>query len=221
MAAPYRGSIDPTEAEIQERIDMLATDEAPAAVAARFGLSIGSVYNFASRHRERIADRREELTGVVNAKAADNWIIDQVAAHDTRRYLAESTLLRREEPDLPARDYSKFTRDIDILIHRSTELAGLLPTRVHAQVTEVPYGEVIGGFDEPGVEPEPYQPSEPKRMPDVPAEHRGRVQPNAGSTTNPSGDTPVGPRAEPQRHTYPTGPDQGAFEPAKAPRFLR
>jgi hypothetical protein len=138
--------MDPTEAELQERLDMLARGVTPAVIAVRFGRAPGSIANWASIHKERIADRREELLGIVHVKTADCWIADVVKSTEVREALAEDTIERRADPDLPPRDVSRFTRDIDMLIHRSHEAAGLLPQRVQAQVKYSKATNCIVGF---------------------------------------------------------------------------
>jgi len=126
--------MDPTEAEIQERIDMLAAGYSCPVVALRFGRSPGTIYNFQTRYKDRILARKEELTGEVQAIAAVRWINDVVKSTEVREALAEDTIERRADPDLPARDVSKYTRDIDQLIHRTHEVHGLLPQRIQAEV---------------------------------------------------------------------------------------
>jgi hypothetical protein len=138
--------MDPSDEEIQERIDMLAAGEMPAAVAIRFGRSVGTIYNFASRYKDQIADRKEELYGEIHRKTADHWISDVVKSTGVREALAEDTIERRADPNLDPRDVSKYTRDIDMLIHRSLEAAGLLPQRVQAQVAVTPITNCIVGF---------------------------------------------------------------------------
>jgi len=105
MAATVRGSMDPTPEEIRERIDMLAAGETPAAL--RFGRGVSTIYNFAKRYEDKIADRKEELLGEVHAKTADRWITDQVKSHEVREALADDTIVRRADPELPARDVSR------------------------------------------------------------------------------------------------------------------
>jgi len=137
MAAPVRGSMDPTPEELEERRVMLAKGEPPAAIAVRFGRSLSAIYNQASREKERIARIREEVLGEIDVRTRDRWITDEVKSREVREALAEDTMQRRADPDLPARDVSRYTRDIDMLIHRSHEAAGMLPQRVQAQVEQV------------------------------------------------------------------------------------
>jgi hypothetical protein len=146
MAATYRGAMEPTQAEIQERIDMLAAGESPAAVAVRFGRAVGTIYNFQTRYKDKIADRKEELLGVVHAKTAERWINDVVKSTEVLEALAEDTIERRAEPDLPVRDVSRLNRDARRFIRDAHEVNGMLPQRVQAQVamSHTPY--CIVGF---------------------------------------------------------------------------
>jgi hypothetical protein len=175
--------MDPTEAELQERLDMLAYGVTPAAIAVRFGRAPGSIANWASIHKDRVAARREQLLGIVQVKTAELWITDQVKSHEVREALAEDTIERRADPDLPARDVSRYNRDIDMLIHRSHELAGMLPQRVQAQVEYSRATNCISGFScecgkgcdqvkpwpraeaQPGKAPEPVN-DEPEQTPE-------------------------------------------------------
>jgi hypothetical protein len=74
--------MDPSEEELQERRVRLARGESPAAVAAHFKRSPGTIYNQASRERDLIASIRDGLLDVVDEQAALtdglNWVNDTV-----------------------------------------------------------------------------------------------------------------------------------------------
>ena len=232
MAAPYRGAMDPTEAELQERRVMLATGVSPAAVAVRFGRSVGTIYNQASHEKDLIAALKEELLGVVHAKTAGRWINDVVQSTEVLEALAEDTIERRAEPDLPARDVSRYNRDARQLIRDAHELHGLIKSRVQAEVRSVELVEEVIGFDdlitrgsfasrerspvsgpdpEPVPEPEP-EPVKPGTTPE--ASTRGEASPRsgpvpaefAGRGTTPS--SPPSPSRDPQYE--PPKPDSRA-----------
>ena len=68
---------------------------------------------------------------------------DQAAQAELRQHLAEDILRRRNDPDLPARDVSRYNRDLDQLLYKSAELAGLIKQRTQAEVevkSPLPWG---------------------------------------------------------------------------------
>jgi hypothetical protein len=134
MAAPWRGSENPTPQQVRDRINAHAWGDTHAAIAVRFGISIQASKQFKQTHLPEIEARAEELFGEVNDRTADLWVRDQVAQHQVRMALIEDTIERRADPDLPARDVSRYNRDIDAMLHKAADLEGLIKQRAQAEV---------------------------------------------------------------------------------------
>jgi hypothetical protein len=124
MAAPWRGSMDPTPQERQERIDAHAMGRSHFEIAARFGISVQASRQFKVANKAEVEERARYLNGQVAEEIAQLWVSDQVAVQEFRQWLVEDTLQRREAADLAPRDVSRFTRDMDQLAYRASELAG-------------------------------------------------------------------------------------------------
>lgn len=135
MAANVRGAMDPDEAELQERRVWLARGESPAAIAAYFKRSPGTIYNQASRERELIASIREGLLGVVDAQAAVtdalNWANNVVRSTQVAEANADRLLELSYDPDLPARDVAKYQQTARHWARDAWDLNGIRERGVH------------------------------------------------------------------------------------------
>ena len=146
MAYPIRGSMDPTPEEVQARILAHARGESHFAIASRYKVSVQASKQFKQRHLPEIEAKAKELDGVVLDRTSELWVNDVVAQAELRQHLAEDILRRRDDPDLPARDVSRYNRDIDQLLYKAAELAGLIKQRTQAEVeVTAPFrlGEVL------------------------------------------------------------------------------
>ena len=103
---------------------------------------------FKQRHKGEIEARAAELWGEVHDKVADLWVNDQAALLELRQWLIEDSLQRREAPDLAPRDVSRFTRDLDQLVYRAAELAGLIRQRAQVEVDH----SGIATYEMPGLD---------------------------------------------------------------------
>jgi hypothetical protein len=116
-------------------------------LAAKYGRSHQAVKQFSARNAAEIATRRQVLLGEVDAEGAHLWVSDKV----TRRAapeLIEDLEIRLADEGLDPRLRSRYTRDIDMLLHRVAEEKGELPTRSTVELTEVPVlSHIIEGFD--------------------------------------------------------------------------
>ena len=188
--AGIRGSMDPTPEELDERRDMLAVGISPAATAVRFGRAVGTIYNQQTRDKDKIAARREELLGVVHAKTAGLWINDLVQSTEVLEALADDTIARRAEPNLPARDVSRYNRDARQFIRDAHEVNGLIKQRVQAEVASegtityelvgVDLNEVTKTWGQAGSAVVPAADAVPEPVPvpmcsEVPPEHMGKA----------------------------------------------
>ena len=143
MAAPYRGSEDPPPEEVRERITLHALGVPHAAIAAQYKISVQASRQFKQRRSREIETREQELFGVLQDRIAKRWVSDAEAIQEALEFLIEDTLQRRNAPDLPARDVSRFNRDLDQLLYKCAELAGLIKTRSQAEVevtSSIPLG---------------------------------------------------------------------------------
>jgi hypothetical protein len=162
--------MDPSESELQERRVRLAKGESPAAIAADYGRKPGTVYAQASRERDLIASIRDGLLDVVDEQSALtdglHWVNDIVRSLQV--FETDSDRLRElsYDPELQPKDVERYLKTATQIATRAHDLAGMLKSRVQAQVQHVDLVEHIGGFDEPGLvhhRPEPE--SEPRTMP--------------------------------------------------------
>ena len=101
---------------------------------AEYGISYSACKRFKSRHLPEIERRMALLQLGIHDRASQLWVNDQVELQELRQHLIEDNLHRREEPDLPARDVSRYNRDIDQLLYKASELAGLIKQRTQAEV---------------------------------------------------------------------------------------
>ena len=164
MAAPWRGSMNPTAQERADRIDAHAMGRSHFEIAARFGISVQASKQFKAANRDEIAERARYLNGEVREETAQLWVSDQVALQELRQFLIEDTLARRDEAD-QHRDVSRYNRDIDQLALRASELAGLIKQRsqvevdtagkVTYEVSGIDLGEIARSWAEKAQEPEP------------------------------------------------------------------
>ncbi len=134
MAYPVRGSEDPTPDEVRARILAHARGETHFAIASRFKISPSASIKFKRHHLPEIEAEAEKLQGVILDRTSELWVNDQVAQAELRQYLAEDILQRRENPDLPPQDVSRYNRDLDQLLYKAAELAGLIKQRTQAEV---------------------------------------------------------------------------------------
>ena len=143
MAYPIRGSMDPTPEEVEARIEAHARGESYFAIMAEFGISYSACKQFKRRHLSEIEARAELHQAGIHDRTSQLWVTDQAAQAELRQHLAEDILRRRNDPDLPARDVSRYNRDLDQLLYKSAELAGLIKQRTQAEVevkSPLPWG---------------------------------------------------------------------------------
>jgi hypothetical protein len=134
MAAPVRGSMDPSESELQERRVRLAKGESPAAIARDYGRSPSALYNQKANEKALIASIREAGLEAAAARAHVNWIID--VAKSTQVFEADVDRLHElsYDPELQPKDVSRYLRDATHITTRAHELNGLIKQRLQADV---------------------------------------------------------------------------------------
>ena len=103
---------------------MHALGHTHAEIATRYKISVSASWKFKQLHRAEIEARQQEIFGALQDWVSKRCVADTEASLEFREYLIETTLQRREEPDLSVRDYSKLNRDIDHMLYKCNELAG-------------------------------------------------------------------------------------------------
>ena len=134
MAYPVRGSMDPTPEQVEARIEAHARGEPYLAIMAEFGISYSACVQFKRRHLPEIEERMALHQLGIHDRASQLWINDQAAQLEALQELADDILQRRNEPDLPARDVSRYNRDTLQSLYRAAELAGLIKQRSQSEV---------------------------------------------------------------------------------------
>ena len=128
--------------------DLALAKQTHAELAAKYGRSHQAVKQFSARNAAEIAIRRQVLLGEVDAEGAHLWVSDKVTRRAWRQKLIEDLEIRLADEGLDPRLRSRYTRDIDMLLHRVAEEKGELPTRITVELTEVPVlSHIIEGFD--------------------------------------------------------------------------
>jgi nucleotide-binding universal stress UspA family protein len=109
------------------------------------GISLQTMREFSSYHSDKIAARKAELQGELNAETAHLWVSDKAAILAYYQMMLDRLKPKLDDPDLDDRSRSRFDRDAKALLHDCSELNGDLPTRTRVEL------EASGGLPAFGV----------------------------------------------------------------------
>jgi hypothetical protein len=160
------GSMDPSPGERRERIISHALGRSHIEIAARFGITVQASKQFKQRNKAEIEEEARHLNGQAAEEMAQLWVSDQAAVQSVRQALIEDTLQRREDAD-EHRDVSRYIRDVDAMLYRASELAGLIKQRSQVEQVGVPTYryEVVSRRGVPEQSPDGEKPERPPLPP--------------------------------------------------------